>query len=114
MNEKKLNIGLIGLGVIGSKIFEIITDLESHNYSKLINVKTIVVKDLSKKRNFIFNQTKISSNIEDILEDREIDLVVELVGGENPAFDYISKCLKAGKDVVTANKEVMAKRGLEL
>ena len=69
MKKKKLNIGLIGLGVIGSKIFEIITDLESYNYSKLINVKTIVVKDLSKKRNFIFNQTKISSNINDILED---------------------------------------------
>ena len=114
MEKKKLNIGLIGLGVIGSKIFEIITDLESHNYSKLINVKTIVVKDLSKKRNFIFNKTKISSNINDILDDEEIDLVVEVVGGEIPAFDYISKCLKSGKDVVTANKEVMAKRGLEL
>ena len=46
MNEKKLNIGLIGLGVIGSKIFEIINDLESHKNSKLINVKTIVVKDI--------------------------------------------------------------------
>ena len=73
-----------------------------------------VVRDLDKKRTIDLDQLMLSDDPQAVIGNTNVAIVVELMGGENPAFDYISSSLKAGKHVVTANKEVMCKRGDEL
>ena len=114
MKKNKLQIGMIGCGVIGSNIFDIISKRYADVYKDHLVVKSIIVRDIVKKRDLNLLGTKISNDISDVVKDNEIDLVIELMGGEEIAFDYISKCLMSGKHVVTANKEVIAKRGSEL
>ena len=114
MKKNKLQIGMIGCGVIGSNVFDIISKRHADVYKDHLVVKSIIVRDIVKKRDLNLLGTKISNDISDVIKDNEIDLVIELMGGEEIAFDYISKCLMSGKHVVTANKEVIAKRGSEL
>ena len=57
---------------------------------------------------------KFTKDFNDILNDEEIRVVAELMGGVNPAFDFVKRCLEAGKSVVTSNKELVAKKGAEL
>ncbi|HAA63871.1 MAG TPA: homoserine dehydrogenase, partial [Thermoanaerobacter sp.] len=78
-----------------------------------IEIKKILVKDPNKKRTPLA-EGKITFDANDILEDEEIDVVVEVMGKEHPALEYIIKALKKGKHVVTANKEVIAVHGKEL
>ena len=114
MKKNKLQIGMIGCGVIGSNVFDIISKRHADVYKDHLVVKSIIVRDIVKKRDLNLLGTKISNDISDVIKDNEIDLVIELMGGEEIAFDYISKCLMSGKHVVTANKEVIAKHGSEL
>lgn len=60
------------------------------------------------------NEGKFTKNFNDILNDEATEIVVETMGGTTPAFDFVSKCLSAGKHVVTSNKELVAEKGLEL
>jgi len=73
-----------------------------------------VVRDLERKRAVEFDSSIISTDPDSVIANPEVGIVVELMGGEDPAFDYISRSLKSGKHVVTANKEVLCKRGDEL
>jgi homoserine dehydrogenase len=73
-----------------------------------------VVRDDSRKRDVDLDTSAISTNLDSVIANPDVAIVVELMGGEDPAFDYITSALKAGQHVVTANKEVMAKRGSEL
>ena len=57
---------------------------------------------------------RFTKNFEDIINDLEIRVVVEVMGGLNPAYDFVKRCLKAGKSVVTSNKELVAAHGAEL
>ena len=79
-----------------------------------IQVTRILVRDPDKPRAVDFDRQMLTSDAALILEDASIDIVAEAMGGEQPAFDYIRTALDAGKSVVTANKEVMAKHGPEL
>ena len=79
-----------------------------------VNLKKVLVRDASRPRDVSLPDGVITTNPEDILADPQISLVVEVIGGESPAAQYLQDALKAGKHVVTANKEVMAKRGPEL
>ncbi|MFW6256716.1 MAG: homoserine dehydrogenase, partial [Bacillota bacterium] len=72
------------------------------------------VKDIKKKRDVSLPDDVITTEIEDIFTNKDIDLVVELIGGEEPAFSYIKRAIKAGKSIVTANKLVIAKHGEEI
>jgi len=112
MANDPIKIGMIGFGNVGRGVFEIlqknngaITKRVAHE----IQVKTIVVRDISKHQDINIGSAILSSDINDILNDSEIQVVVEVIGGEQPAFDYISAALKAKKYVVTANKEVVSK-----
>ncbi len=95
-----MKIAILGYGVIGKGVYEII--------SKTYDIE--VVKILEKEEKF--DKTKIelfTNNIENIINNKEIDLVVEVLGGYDFAYNCIKKCLEAKKHVVTANKEVVAK-----
>ncbi|MEE8045452.1 MAG: homoserine dehydrogenase [Dehalococcoidia bacterium] len=108
-------IGLLGLGVVGSAVAKIIIERHrSEDPSAPLKVVAAVVRDPSRKRSVDLDSSIISIDPETVIANPEVSIVVELMGGEEPAFDYITAALNAGKHVVTANKEVMCKRGSEL
>ena len=72
-----------------------------------------MVRDKSKSRSFDVSPNLFTDNFDEIIERDDVDIVVEVMGGEHPALEFILAALKAGKHVVTANKEVMAKHGPE-
>ncbi len=107
--EKKIKIGLIGLGTVGSGVFK---TLKGFNQ---VEITKIAVKNKNKKRDIEdLNENIITDNPWEIVNDKEIDIVVELIGGINPAFDLIKTAISNGKHIVTANKELLAKHGEEL
>lgn len=97
-----MNIAILGFGTIGSGVYEII---ESKKSSYLYNTHVVKVLDLPQNKDKL---NIITSDINDIVNDKTIDLVVETMGGIHPAFEFITACLKSGKHVVTANKAVVA------
>ncbi len=106
--SKELNIGLIGFGCVGSGLYEVL------NKSKLINahISKIVVKDRFKIRSI--DESHFSYNVDDILKDDEINVVIELINDSDAAYDIVKRALEAGKDVVTANKKLLAEHLDEL
>ena len=107
--EKKTKIGLIGLGTVGSGVFKTLQSFDN------VEVKSIAVRNINKKRNIKgLDESIVTDDAYKIVNDPEIDIVAELVGGLEPAFDLIATAIKNGKHIVTANKELLAKRGEEL
>lgn len=107
--KNKIKIGLIGLGTVGSGVFKTLKSFEN------VEVKSIAVRNIHKKRNIEgLDEAIITDDAYKIVNDPEIDIVAELVGGLEPAFDLIAAAIKNGKHIVTANKELLAKRGEEL
>ena len=109
-----MNVGLLGLGVVGGGVFHALTQknaLISKQAGIPINVSRVLVRDPDKARPEGAPRDILTTNPADILQDPDVDVVVELMGGELPALDYLREALENGKSVVTANKEVMAKHG---
>lgn len=105
----KIKIGLIGLGTVGAGVLKTLSDFEQ------IEVVKIAVKNLKKQRNIANLDTSIlTDNPYEIVNNPDIQIVIEVVGGVEPAFDLIKTAIKNGKHVVTANKELLAKHGEEL
>ena len=112
-----INVGLMGLGGVGSGVAATLleqSNVVSRKTGHPVQLKKILVRDPSKPRSPTIPMELITSNPEDILADPEIQIVVEVIGGIQPAARYLKDSLVAGKHVVTANKEVMAKHGPEL
>lgn len=106
--NKELKIGLIGFGCVGSGLYEVL------NKSGLIQAKIskIVVKDRNKKRSI--GAENFSYDVNDILEDDSINVVVELIDDSEQAFEMVKRALASGKDVVSANKKMIAEHLDEL
>ena len=104
----KLRIGIIGLGTVGSGVYKTLQEMDN------IEVVKIAVKNINKPRSVEVPPTMLTDNPYDVVNDSSIDVVVELIGGVNPAWDFISTAIKNGKHIVTANKELLAKKGEEL
>ena len=104
--KNKIKIGLIGLGTVGSGVFKTLKSFEN------VEVKRIAVRNIHKIEGL--DEAIITDDAYKIVNDPEIDIVAELVGGLEPAFDLIAAAIKNGKHIVTANKELLAKRGEEL
>ena len=104
----KLRIGIIGLGTVGSGVYKTLQEMDD------IEIVKIAVKNLNKPRSVEVLTSMITDNPYDLVNDPSIDVVVELIGGVNPAWDFISTAIKNGKHIVTANKELLAKKGEEL
>ena len=108
------DIAVMGYGVVGSGTVEVIyTNKESieKKIGDSINVKRIL--DLRDFPNSPYGD-KFTKNFEDILNDNDISVVAEVMGGVNPAFDFTKRLLESGKSVVTSNKELVATKGQEL
>ncbi len=109
-----INIAIMGHGVVGSGVAEILinhNDRIAKGVNTPINVKYIL--DLRDFPNLPYT-TKFIKDFNIIVEDKEIDVVAEVMGGVNPAYDFVKKCLQNGKSVVTSNKELVAAKGAEL
>lgn len=107
--ENKIKIGLIGLGTVGSGVFKTLKNFGN------VEVVKIAVRNKNKKRNIEgLDESIITDNPYEVVNDPEIQIVAELVGGTNLAFDLIKTAIKNGKHIVTANKELLAKHGEEL
>ncbi|NCO00354.1 MAG: homoserine dehydrogenase [Epsilonproteobacteria bacterium] len=109
-----VKVGIIGVGTVGTSVAQILkdnADVISARAGTEIVVKSGVVKNLSKERGL---DIALSTNVDDILDDPEIDIVVELMGGVEEAFEVVKKALKNGKAVVTANKALLAYHRYEL
>jgi homoserine dehydrogenase len=114
-----VNIGLIGLGYIGSEVFKLIH--EQHDYimkkiGKDLKITVVAEKDLGSKKELIkkYKGIRFTDNPYEAINDESIDIIVELIGGIEPAFEFITGALKKGKYVVTANKDLMARKGAQI
>ena len=115
--DGSINMGLLGLGVVGSGVVKALTQksaLITQQLGRSVNITRILVQDLDKQRSPDVPKSLLTTDPADILDDPQVHLVVEVIGGERPALDYLRQALQQGKPVVTANKEVMAKHGPEL
>lgn len=117
MDKEAVKIGLIGSGTIGGGVLDLFRN-NGERISEKIGVTLVLEKvadrDLSKLRALQLPEELITSSAEDILKEPEIDIVIELIGGIEPARSFIVSALEHGKYVVTANKDLMATHGDEL
>ncbi len=109
-----IDIGLLGLGTVGSGVYNILKDDYSLIKDRLktltgkdfnIVIKKVLVRDIDKYDSDYRNI--LTTNINDILEDENIDIICELIGGDTHATDYMNKAIENGKHVVTANKKAI-------
>ena len=112
-----VRVGVLGCGNVGAPLVELIgaqrTTISARTGLEL-EVTRIAVRDLAKPRPITLPSDRLTDDAGSIVDDPDIDLVVELIGGVEPARDLILTALKAGKPVVTGNKELLAKHGAEL
>ncbi len=116
MGRSQVGITLLGLGVVGSGVARALLE-KAESYSQRVGaplvLRRVLVRDLNRERAVHIDRSLLTADPEEALG-CDSDIVVEVMGGEHPAREYIERSLKAGRYVVTANKEVMAKHGPEL
>jgi len=114
---RKINIGIIGFGNVGSGVVKILKERKAFLFGKIgteIIVRKICDKDINSKRNVAVDKSLLTTNAKEIIDDPQIDVVVELIGGIQPAKDFIVEALNKGKSIVTANKALLSEYGNEL
>ncbi|MBU2608230.1 MAG: homoserine dehydrogenase, partial [Chloroflexi bacterium] len=119
MNKQNIGIGLIGLGAVGGEVARVLmkkADMLAEQVGCSLSLQRIKVlpPDLLRPQAKEMAPELFTTDAEEFFSDPEIDIVVEVIGGEDPAMAYIQRALSSGKHVVTANKEVVAKHGSEL
>ena len=115
--KNKINIGLIGWGTVGGGVVKILEERKKHLSRRVgarLYLKSIVDLNINRARSVKVDRKILSRDVKNILSDPEIDIVVQLIGGEQPARNYITTALKGGKSVITANKALLAKHGKEI
>lgn len=116
MNTKKIKVALLGVGTVGTGVYKLIqrrADVMVRTIGAEIEVSKILVHNLNKQREGI-DASLLTDNWQEIINDPEIQIVVEVMGGIEPARTMILEALHAGKHVVTANKDLLAAYGKEL
>ena len=117
MARDSIGIGLLGMGVVGGGVAQVLTQKSSHlehMVGRPVQLRGALVRDASKVRAIDLPHGMVTTNPGDILRNPEVDIVVELMGGEEPAREFIFDGLAQRRHIVTANKEVMARHGFEI
>ena len=112
-----INIGLIGFGVVGSGVYSILRDsreLLAEKCGVELNITKIAVRDAGRKRNVDVDSSLLTTNPEDIVNDPDIHIVAELIGGVDIPYTLVEQSITNGKHVVTANKALLATHGHKL
>lgn len=114
---EKIGVALLGLGVVGGGTYEILRDkreMIKANEGLDIEVKRVLERNLARCKELGVDESIVTQNIDDIVNDDEIQIVAEFFGGVEPAKSFLIKALQHGKSIVTANKEMFAKSWHEL
>jgi homoserine dehydrogenase len=112
-----LNVGLIGLGTVGGQVAERMLTWSPQLARRAgieLCLRRVLVRDVKKPRAVSIAPELLTDDPTELLDDPEIQIVVEVAGGDQPMHSYLERAIRAGKHVVTANKVVMAKHGPEL
>jgi homoserine dehydrogenase len=115
--ERSIGIGLLGAGTVGGTLVSrliVEADAIAAKTGLTFDVRKVGVRRLAAERSFPVTEGLLTDRLEEVIADPSIDLVVEVMGGLDPAGDLILAALEAGKPVVSANKELIAARGPEL
>lgn len=111
-NTNEIHVGLLGCGTVGSGVYKILTEnrkILEERIGRRVVLKKILVKDAKKKRSV--PSALLTDDPDVILKDPKISIVAEVMGGLQPAESYLLQALEAGKDIVTANKALLAEKG---
>src|SRR4030042_3119533 len=103
-----INIGLIGLGYVGTGVFNLIQHQKEYISKKIgkdLKIVAVAEKNIGAKKDYIekYKDIKFTENAYELINDESIDIIVELIGGIDPAYEFITSSLKNGKYIVTAN-----------
>jgi len=115
--ENVIGVGLLGLGTVGRGVYRIMQNNRAGIEQKVgisIEIKKILVRDVQKHRGVELPEGILTTDPGEVLENPGIDIVIELLGGVNPALEYSLRALRQGKSLVTANKDMIAMHGREL
>lgn len=105
----KVKLGLIGLGTVGTGVIKVLKDFDN------IEIVKIAVKNINKKRDIEnFDTSLLTTDPYEIVNNPDIDIVVEVIGGIEPAYELLKTAVQNKKHIVTANKELLAKKGQQL
>ena len=114
---KPIKVGLLGLGTVGRGTYNVLKRNQeeiTRRAGRGIEIAAVAVRDVGKAREVVGPQMPVTSNAEDVVRRPDIDIVVELIGGYEPARTLVLEAIARGKHVVTANKALLAKHGNEI
>lgn len=117
--KREIGIGLLGFGVVGSQVARVLVD-KAKTLAGQVGCPLVLRKIKTKRADIARPKARgipaqlFTTDTEEFFNTPGIDIIIEVIGGETPAHDYMTRALTAGKHVVTANKEVIAKHGVEL
>ena len=117
MEKKVIHAALLGFGTVGTGVYKVLKNQEEEMEAKLgsvVRIKKIMVRNLEKAAAKVEDPSVLTNNWEEIVNDQDIDIIIELMGGIEPARTCILEALEAGKHVVSANKDLIAVYGKEL
>jgi len=119
MEKQAIGIGLMGLGVIGGQVAKVLRQkaeqlAQQVGQPVILHRVKVLEQDLLRPQAKQMEPSLLTTDEDDFFATPGMDIIIEAIGGEQPAFKYLSKALSAGKHVITSNKEVIAKRGAEL
>lgn len=117
MKNDKIQVALLGLGTVGTGVYKVLNSQRSEMMAKLgveLEISRILVRNLEKAAAKVEDASVLTTDWQAIIKDESIDIVIEVMGGMEPAHTYILEALRAGKNVVTANKDLIAANGHEL
>jgi homoserine dehydrogenase len=119
MNKQSIGIGLMGLGVVGGQVARVLIDkaedlAEQLGCPLVLRKVKVLEQDLARPQVKEIGAQFFTTDADEFFAHPEIDIVVEAIGGESPAFEYLARAIANGKHVITSNKEVIAKHGVEL
>ncbi len=117
MSQEEINVALLGFGTVGTGVYKVMQRQKPEMMQKLdvsLNIRYILVRNVQRHMDKVEDPEILVTSFDSILADPGIDIVIELMGGIEPAYTYIKSALEAGKSVVTANKDLIAERGGEL
>ena len=115
--KKNIGIGLLGLGTVGGGVAEVLATRADNLVEQVglpLVLKKVLERDVNKRYPAALGHNLATTDAKEVLSHPEVDIVIELIGGEHPATEYMKQAITNGKHVVTANKEVIAKHGYEL
>jgi len=119
MKKQSIGVGLMGLGVVGGGVAKVLIDkapvlAEQIGCPLVLRKIKVLAADLDRPQAKEMGPQFFTTDADEFFANPDIDIVVEAIGGENPALEYLKRAISSGKHVVTSNKEVIAKHGAEL